>query len=95
MTRFLFLAVGAAFGFVGIATGLLLWIASLVNLKSFGVPYFAPIAPKTFFGHDFTLRGPVFSQEIRPDYLNPRDARRQPSVSRTWIEDPPEGRGEK
>lgn len=94
MLRFAFLAAGASFGFVGIASGLLLWVASLVNLKSFGVPYLAPIAPKTTFGYDALIRGPVFSQELRPDSLNPQDIKRQPPVSRTWIKDSLKG-GEK
>ncbi len=91
LTRFAFLLAGASFGFVGIACGLLLWVASLGTLKSFGVPYLAPITPKTSFGRDIVLRHPVFSQEMRPDYLSPQDVRRQPRVGRPWIQEPPEG----
>lgn len=91
LTRFFFLLAAASFGLVGVAAALLLWTASLSSLKSFGVPYMAPIVPKTQFGRDIVLRGPVFRQELRPDYLSPRDVRRQPSVSRGWSQQPPEG----
>lgn len=92
--RFAFLFAAAAFGFVGISTGLLLWVATMCSLNSFGVPYLTPIAPKTFFGYDILVRGPVYSQEMRPDALSPQDPRRQPQVSRIWTETPPEGSGE-
>lgn len=84
ITRFILLLSAAVMGLVGLAT-VLLWIAVLFcRMKSFGVPYMAPIAPKTNAGYDVVLRGPVFKQEIRPDELNTKDKRRQPFISRLW-----------
>lgn len=95
LTRFVFLALGATFGLVGLAFGLLIGLVMLCSMKSFGVPYMAPIAPKTMRGgFDVVLRGPVYEQEERPDELNTKNRRRQQEISRRWILEKPVGKGE-
>lgn len=84
LLRFVFIALAYMLGLVGVALGLLLVTAVLTNMKSFGVPYMVPIAPKTMAGLDVIIRGPVFRQEMRPDGLNTQDNRRQPHISRQW-----------
>jgi len=91
LTRFSFEVLAAIFGLVGVASGLLIMTGLLCSLKSFGVPYLAPIAPKTKAGFDVVMRGQVFTQELRPDELSPLDKRRQASVSRSWTEKEPAG----
>jgi spore germination protein KA len=54
-------------------------------MKSIGVPYMVPIAPKTMPGLDVVVRGPVYRQENRPDELNTIDQQRQLSTSRKWL----------
>ncbi len=84
--RFLYLLLGAFAGFLGIGLGLFLQGMSLVSSKSFGVPFLAPFAPKTADGlGDVLLKEPVWKQERRPDYLNPKDDFRQPKISRGWV----------
>jgi len=83
--RFFYISLGAALGFFGIAIGLFTQIILTANLKSFGVPYLAPIGPRTVTGADIVTRLPVFFHKKRPDYLNPQDIKRQPDVSRGWI----------
>jgi len=83
--RFFYIVLGATLGFFGIAIGLFSQIILTANLKSFGVPYLAPIGPRTVAGADVVTRLPVFFHEKRPDYLNPQDIKRQPDVSRGWI----------
>ena len=76
--------IAAIFGMIGVACGMLLLTVVLCSAKSLGVPYLAPVAPKTKPGYDIVLRGPVSSQELRPDELNPLnpiDRRRQSSIS--------------
>ncbi|MDD2402108.1 MAG: spore germination protein [Clostridia bacterium] len=90
--RFVFTILAAIFGFFGISGGLFLLLISLVSMKSFGVPFLAPIAPKTRTEPDVVLRGPVWSMEERVDYLEPLDRHRQPEVSRGWIKKPRGGR---
>lgn len=94
ISRFINEVLAYVLGLVGVACGLLMFTAVLCSLKSLGVPYMVPVAPRTKAGYDMIMRGPVFSQEMRPDALNAQDRRRQPSVSRQWLEEPPAGREE-
>ncbi len=87
LVRFLFIVLGALLGFYGITLGIALMLVLLFNTKSFGVPYFAPISPKTYKSNDLILRQPAWDQEKRPDYVNPLKDRRQPRVSRKWTEE--------
>jgi len=67
-----------------VAGVLFLLIIYACATKSAGVPYVAPLAPRTTAGYDVILRGPSHRQEMRPDELNTRDVRRQPPTSRPW-----------
>lgn len=86
-TRFIFTILAAIFGFFGISAGFYIFLSSLASMKSFGVPFLAPMGPKTRSEPDLFYRGPVWEMEERPDYLNTLDRRRQPKVSRKWTED--------
>jgi spore germination protein KA len=85
--RFVFILAAAVLGFYGIGLVLLGVMALLVNMKSFGVPFLSATSPKTHFGLDVFTRAPVWKQEMRPDYLNPLDTRRQPKISREWTQE--------
>lgn len=74
----------AVMGIVGIATGFMIILAILCSMKSYGMPYMSPVAPKSTAGLDVITRGPVYRQELRPDELNPKSRRRQPHISRVW-----------
>jgi spore germination protein KA len=89
--RFIFVLMAMSMGLVGVACGLLLLIALLSSLKSFGVPYLAPLAPRTVTGGDTILRSPAYSQRRRPDELNTKDQIRQKASSRSWIKKPSKG----
>lgn len=82
--RIFFILLGASFGFYGISLGILILLAHLVSLNSFGVPVFSALAPKTGRSYDLFMRWPVWKQELRPYYLNPLDITRQPKISRKW-----------
>lgn len=84
--RFGYILLAALAGFLGITTGIFLQGIWLVSAKSFGVPYMAPFAPRTSGGlADSFIRSPIWKQETRPDYVNPKDTRRQPRISREWL----------
>jgi spore germination protein KA len=83
--RFVFTALAAMFGFFGITAGLFILLTSMSGMKSFGVPLLAPIGPRTKAGPDIVLRGPVWSMEERPDFLETIDRKRQPDISRGWV----------
>ncbi|BBB90337.1 MAG TPA: spore germination protein [Methylomusa anaerophila] len=91
LTRFAFEVLAATFGLVGVASGLLALTVVLTSMKSLGVPYMSPVAPKSTAGYDIVLRGPLNSQELRPDELNPLDRQRQASVGVQWPAEQPAG----
>ena len=71
-------------GLVGLAIALLGLIVILCSIKSFGMPYMSPVSPRSIAGYDVVTRGQIFNQEWRPDALNTKDPRRQPTISRIW-----------
>ncbi|MDU2064055.1 MAG: spore germination protein [Sporomusaceae bacterium] len=89
MLSFLFLILGSVLGLVGIAVGIFVLTGLLSSMKSFGVPYLAPIAPKVQKGKDVLLKGQYFNQQSRPDELNTKDPIRQPDISRSWTDEDP------
>jgi len=92
LVRFLLLIFSIFFGLVGLST-ILLWLTVILcSMKSFGMPYMAPVAPKAKAGFDIVVRGPVYSQNNRPEALNTQDKTRQPQVSRTWKKKRPIGK---
>ncbi|MEA4845893.1 MAG: spore germination protein [Clostridiaceae bacterium] len=78
LLRFLFIFVGCIAGFYGIAACIVVIIANMCNLKSFGVPFLSPVAPQTGRSSDLVVRKPVWQQKKRADYLNVSDESRQP-----------------
>lgn len=90
--RFGYILLGAVAGFLGIALGLVLNLLLLASSKSFGVPFLAPVGPVTkgAYANIFT-RQPIWKQERRPDFLNPKDIKNQPRVSRGWANKDSEG----
>jgi len=96
--RFAFIFLGAAIGFLGITTGVFVMGIALCAAKSFGVPFMAPFGPRTAgsFANQI-IRAPIWKQEKRDDYVNPKDIRRQAKISRGWIKRSPgkEGKGGK
>lgn len=67
LIRFLFMIVAATFGFYGIILGIIVLVVHLTSLRSFGVPYLAPMAPviPSNLG-DTLVRLPLWAQKKRP-----------------------------
>lgn len=86
--RFVYIFLGTIAGFFGITAGLFLQGIWLASAKSFGVPFLAPLGPLTRgVMSDQILRGPIWKQEKRPDFLNVKKTEKQPKISRQWMED--------
>jgi spore germination protein KA len=83
--RLFFIFLGAFIGFYGITIGIVSVTVIMANMKSFGVDMLAPIAPIAKKSTDLFVKRPVWNQENRPDYVNAADSRRQPKISRKWI----------
>lgn len=95
LSRFALLVLATFTGLVGLASGVLTIVVGLCSMKSYGVPYMAPIGPKVMPTLDIIVRGSVDRRERRPDTLNTKDPTRQPSVSREWAQKLPVGEEEK
>lgn len=84
ITRFIFILFGSIAGFYGVALCLFIVGGFMVSMKSFGVPFFAPIAPTTRYSADRIMKMPAYRQELRPDHVQSTNRRRQPHISRRW-----------
>ena len=85
--RFIYIFLGQAAGFLGITAGLFVNVLLWTNTKSMGVPMSAPFAPITKGGIPSSLfMPPIWKQEHRDDYVNPKRKLRQAKVSRKWTD---------
>lgn len=74
VSRFIFMINASIFGIVGVVTSLLVMLAHLVSLESYGQPYMQPIAPfKLSDLKDVFIRVPLKYDKTRPDIARPQD----------------------
>jgi len=74
ISRFILLIAGASMGFLGISLVLVMGLAYILSITSFGVPFISPVAPHYPSSNDNYLRAPTFKQWLRPaniSQLNP------------------------
>ena len=83
--RFVFVLLGAMAGFYGIAIGIFIFGGLACSIKSFGVPYFSPVAPRAKASPDIIPRMPTWLQKERPDVVNPKQRRRSGGIVRGWV----------
>ncbi|MDN5327121.1 MAG: spore germination protein [Moorella sp. (in: firmicutes)] len=78
LLRFVMLILAGTIGFYGIMLGLLAILVHLNTLRSFGVPYLAPVAPWNFSDFkDTMVRVPRWAMNYRPSQIGYRDPVRQ------------------
>lgn len=74
LLRFPLIIMAGLFGLYGIMIGLILIANHLLSLKSFGVPYLAPLVPGNFNGmKDLLVRSPLWWFKNRPAMLQTID----------------------
>ncbi|GHI01317.1 spore germination protein [Neobacillus kokaensis] len=79
MVRFPMLLLAGIFGLYGIVIGFIALIIHLVNLRSFGVPYFTPIAPQIPTDiKDVLMRSPRWTNRFGPLFTFGRNKQRIP-----------------
>jgi len=93
IARFVLIGFGAVGGLYGISIGFTIFLSLALGMKSFGVPFFAPVAPMTRSNQDKIVRGPLYKQEERPDYLNTQDEKRMGDRPRGWVRSSTAGGG--
>lgn len=70
LLRFAFILAASGLGLYGIMLLLVLMVAHLASLRSFGVPYLAPVAPFIIEDQkDVFFRFPIWANNVRPSYL--------------------------
>lgn len=83
--RFLYIILGYLCGLLGIAMGMFIQFAILVNLKSFGAPYLAPYVPATNLNASLSyFIKPIWARETRADFLNTKRPKQEGKFSRKW-----------
>ncbi|WP_336776473.1 spore germination protein [Paenibacillus sp. MMO-58] len=77
LMRFLIMIAGSVFGLYGIVLAMIITCIHLVNLRSFGIPYTAPLAPLRLSDwRDLIYRLPVIRMSHRPEILETMDSKR-------------------
>ena len=83
--RFGFILLSSLAGFLGITAGLFVLGVWSTSLKSFGVPFMAPLGPKTSdSARSVLFKAPEWKLEHRPDYLNTKKDMKQDKYSMGW-----------
>src|SRR5690606_1093196 len=78
MLRFPIMIIASMFGIYGILICLLFILGHLAGLRSFGVPYLAPVAPlKLVDLKDTYVRAPWPMMSPRPQIMHVQDSKRQ------------------
>ncbi|MFJ5714543.1 spore germination protein [Neobacillus sp. NPDC093127] len=77
ISRFLFIFAAGFMGIYGLAALLVSGLFYLVSLKSFDVPYFAPMTPRFISAKDLIIRHVPIKERFRPGYLKPKDMVKQ------------------
>ncbi|MFS0864624.1 spore germination protein [Fredinandcohnia sp. 179-A 10B2 NHS] len=84
LLRFPLIILAGTFGLLGLAFGLMLVINHMLSLRSFGVPYMAPVAPLNLEGiKDSFIRAPFRWMKNRPAQIKPLDVKRVDPGERT------------
>lgn len=77
LLRFLMIFFAATLGFYGIFLGIFFILVHLVQLRSFGVPYLAPVTPFNFNNlKDVLVRAPWWKMNERPEQTGKRNLKR-------------------
>ncbi|MEH7235050.1 spore germination protein [Bacillus sp. JJ1562] len=77
MLRFPLIILAGTFGLLGLAFGVMFILNHMLSLRSFGLPYMAPVAPGNFTGmKDSFIRAPLRWLKNRPAELKPQDVKR-------------------
>ncbi|WP_227521899.1 spore germination protein [Bacillus solitudinis] len=80
LLRFPLMILGATFGMFGLVIGVVFTLTHLCKLRSFGVPYFEPLAPLKLSGlKDVFIRVPIWMSNSRPSEFVKNNDRRQPN----------------
>lgn len=77
MLRFPIMILAGIFGLYGVMVGIIFIFNHMLSLKSFGVPYMAPVSPENSQGiKDVVIRSPLWWMPKRPNFFQPENRKR-------------------
>ncbi|RID83695.1 spore germination protein [Peribacillus asahii] len=77
MLRFSIIVLAGIFGLYGVVIGVIFIFNHMLSLKSFGVPYMAPVSPENYQGmKDVVIRSPLWWMPKRPTFLHQENVAR-------------------
>lgn len=82
--RFLFIILGYTAGFLGIGTGLFVYISMICDMESFGVSYSLPYSHMENLKHTGIILPPIWKREYRASYLSTKKKKKQGDISIGW-----------
>jgi spore germination protein KA len=82
--RFVVTFFGAIAGFYGISIIVFIIGGLACSIKSFGVPFLVPVAPRTKSSRDLIIRRPIWSAVLRPDSINNTNRKRAGDSPNWW-----------
>ena len=81
--KFLFVLIGASFGFFGIGLGIFVYAMLIAGSTSFGIPFMSPPAGKKLLKNTVFVP-PVWENEERPEFLKAKKAKKSDKISKKW-----------
>lgn len=82
--RFLFILLGYTAGFLGIGTGLFVYISIICNMESFGVPYSFLYSNIENSKRKGIIIPPIWKREYRATFLATKRLKKQDNISMKW-----------
>ncbi|MFD2673371.1 spore germination protein [Marinicrinis sediminis] len=80
--RFLFIISAGFFGMFGMTLLFMMGLFYMVTIKSFGVPYLAPMSPHYSSSKDTIFRKKLMQEKLRPGYLKTKDQQKKAKSKR-------------
>ena len=81
--KFVYVLLAASFGFFGIAMGIFVYCMMLASTKSFGIPFLSPLPGHKMY-KTAVFVPPIWKQETRPYFLEPKKHHREDKISKKW-----------
>ena len=82
--RFLFILLGYIAGFLGIGTGLFVYLSIICDMESFGVSYSLPYSSMENLRSTGVVLPPIWKREYRASYLATKKDKKQEKISMKW-----------
>lgn len=82
--RFLFIFLGYTAGFLGIGTGLFVYLSIICDMESFGVSYSIPYSTMENLKSTGIVLPPIWKREYRSAYLTTKKSQKQKDISMKW-----------